>query len=83
MEKNSYAKQKKKKKKNTSTVTLYCRAVCVARSQVLDPWRQETSSIFIYLFRLEILIVTSEVYVYYQLQCTCHSFGWKGSQGRI
>lgn len=68
------------KKNTSSTLTLQSRLCCTFPSA----GSLETGKfILIYLFKLKILAVTSEVYVYYQLQCTCHSFGWNGSQGRI
>lgn len=78
MEKTSYAKQQKPPIFHTDPAeqTLCC--------TFLSAGSLETGKfILIYLFKLKILAMTSEVYVYYQLQCTCHSFGWKESQGRI
>lgn len=78
MEKNSYAKQQKNP---IFYSDLAEQPLCCMFSSAGS---LETGKfILIYLFKLKILVVTSEVYVYYQLQCTCHSFGWKGSQGRI
>lgn len=76
------SRKRKKFKKPSSTLTRQ-NILCAACSRVLDPWRLENSSLFIYLFKLKTLALTLGVCVYYQLQCTCHSFGWKGSQGRI
>lgn len=68
------------KKPPSSTLTLQSTLCCM----FLSAGSLETGKfILIYLFKLKLLAVTSKVYVYYQLQCICHSSGWKGSQGKI